>query len=316
MSVKAFGFLLLIAMLVQWLMLPLITAGCAAPRQMRLKYGRLKSSALGKEKGFGVYVPPAWDGEQKLPLVVFLHGGGDDEKCLDRYGAAATLDRWILSGKLPPFLMVVPDGDRGFWRNWYDKSHRYQDYVIEEILPRVRSLYPVLTGRESTHLMGISMGGAGTMYMALDRPDIFTSAAVISAPLFNTDQVLEFLGKFFWRTFAGVQRVFGPPDRERQNAENIYTRIRSPEDLKGLTLFIGAGAQDEEGLLETNRAFHEHLKKYGVSHRYLIFEGGHRWKDWNRIFPVALCKHLDRGAPCTLPPDPFYVLEEFTPAAD
>lgn len=282
-----------------------------AHRPMRLEYGRLSSRALGREMEFGIYLPPDWNGGQRLPLVVFLHGGGDDERCLDRYSVTENLDAWILSGRLPPFVMVVPDGERGFWRNWYDGTHRYEDYVIDDVIPRVRQLYPVLPGRESTHLMGISMGGAGTMYMALNRPDVFASAAVISAPMFNTDQVLEFLGKFFWRTFARVQRVFGPPDREGHDNENIYTRIRSPEDLRGLTLLLGVGKQDQRGLLATNRAFHAHLKHRGVPHRYLIYDGGHRWADWKRVFPVVLCKHLAGDEPCELPPDPFYELEEF-----
>ena len=73
---------------------------------------------------------------------------------------------------------------------------------------------------------------------------------------------------------------------------------------------VSVGAQDRAGLLETNNAFHEHLKRRGVPHRYLVFEGGHRWSDWNRIFPVILCKHLAGTRPCELAADPFYVLEE------
>ncbi len=285
-------------------------AGCV-PRQTRLQYGRLASPALGREMGFGVYLPPNWDGRRRLPLLVFLHGGGDNEHCLDRYHVTGVLDEWILKGMIPPFIMVVPDGERGFWRNWYDGSHRYEDYVVDDVIGRVRQMYPVLPGRESTHLMGISMGGAGALYMALHRPEVFASAAAISAPLYNTDQVLEFLDNFLWRTFAHVQRIFGPPERARHESENIYGKIRGPEDLRGLALLLGAGTRDRGGLLETNLAFHEHLKLLSVPHRYLVYEGGHRWEDWLRIFPVILCKHLVADNPCSLPPDPFYKLEEF-----
>jgi len=298
------------AVLVAMPFLMMVAVGCG-PRQARLQYGRFASRALAREMGFGVYLPPNWDGNQQLPLLIFLHGGGDDEHCLDRYHVTEILDEWILQGRIPPFIMVVPNGERGFWRNWYDGSHRYEDYVIDDVIGRVRQLYPVLPGRESTHLMGISMGGAGAIYMALHRPDVFASAAAISAPLFNTDQVLEFLNNFLWRTFARVQRIFGPPDRKRHESENIFTRVRSPADLRGLTLLLGAGTQDRSGLLETNRSFHEHLKSTGVPHRYLVYEGGHEWKDWSRIFPVILCKHLAVDRPCTLPSDPFYKLEEF-----
>jgi enterochelin esterase-like enzyme len=220
------------------------------------------------------------------------------------------MDEWILQGRIPPFIMVVPDGERGFWRNWYDGSHPYEDYVVDDIIGRVRQLYPILPGRESTHLMGISMGGAGALYMAFHRPDIFGSVAAISAPLYTTDQVLEFLNNFWWRTFAPLRRIFGPSDRERHERENIYATIRRPEDLKGIALLFGAGTRDRGGLLETNSAFHQHLKLLGVPHRYLVYEGGHRWEDWRRIFPVILCKHLAGHSSCRLPADPFYRLEE------
>jgi enterochelin esterase-like enzyme len=293
-----------------WVALSALVVGCAH-RPMRLEYHRITSPSLRQEMKIGVYLPPGWDGQERLPLVVFLHGGADDERCLDRYHVTATLDAWVRSGWVPPFIMVVPDGDRGFWRNWYDGTHRYGDYVIDDVIPYVRRHYPVLPGREATHLMGISMGGAGALYMAIDHPDRFASAAVFSAPVFDTDQVLAFLGKFLWRVLARVQRVFGPPDRELHERENVYTRIRSRDDLHGLSLLIGAGTRDAASLLETNRAFHDHLLRHGVPHRFLVYRGGHRWEDWRRVFPVALCKHLRAEAGCELPPDPFYELEEY-----
>lgn len=288
----------------------LAMVACARHYAARLEYRSIASKMIGRPMGFGVYLPPRWDGREELPLVVFLHGGGDDEKCLDRYGVSKDLDDLIQSGSLPPFIMVVPDGQRGFWRNWHDGTHRYEDYVVDEIIPRVRSLYPVRAGRESVHVMGISMGGAGAMYLALHRPDAFGSAGVVSGPLFNPDQVIVFLKSFFWKHFAKVQRIFGPPVREIVEPDNIYTRLRQPEDLRGLSLFLAAGNKDAKGILETNRAFHDHLKAQGVPHRYLTYQGGHRWTDWRRIFPVILCKHLRQEEACRLPEDPFYHLEE------
>jgi enterochelin esterase-like enzyme len=280
-------------------------------QSLRLEYGHLRSQALGRQMGYGIYLPPNWDGRQQLPLVVFLHGGGDDERCLDRYRVISNLDSWILSGQLEPFIMVVPDGERGFWRNWYDGSRHYEDYVVDDIIPRVRELYPALPGREHTHLMGISMGGAGALYLALDRPDVFSTAAAISAPIYDTDQVLDFLEGFFWRYIVRVKRIFGPADREFHSRQNVYTRIQGPEDLHGLTLLIGVGNEDRNGLKATTDAFHEHLKRKSVPHRYLVYQGGHRWQDWQAVFPVVLCKHLAGPGHCELIGDDFYELREF-----
>jgi len=291
------------------LFLALWTLSCAAGKP-RLEYGSFRSDALREEMRYGVYLPPGWDRKTPLPLVVFLHGGGDDEQCFDEHGATAELDDAIRAGRLEPFILVVPDGGRGFWTNWYDGSHRYEDYVVDDVIPRIRSRYPIRPGRESTHLLGISMGGAGAMYMTLHRPEAFASSSVLSAPLMDVDQTVAFLDGFFWQVFARVDRVFGPASRAHVERNNLYTRIRSPADLGGVRLLIAAGTEDRGGIADTTSAFHEHLVKHHVPHQYLVFRGGHRWTDWRPILPVVLCRQLSAGNACALPLHDGYTLEE------
>ena len=257
---------------------------------------------------YSVYTPPGWDEQTPLPLVVFLHGGGDDETVLEQHAVVVeTFDAWIREGRLDPFIMVAPDGERGLWTNWHDGSHRYEDYVVDEIIPAMYADYPIAPGRENLHLMGISMGGAGTMYTAIHHIDRFASATVLSAPIFNVDTTMNFLDGKVMRGLP-VERMFGPPDRAKVEANNPFAQLQSAADLHGTQLLLGVGRSDLPGLLRTNREFHEHLEANAVPHHYLEYRGGHGWRSWSQLFPVALCLHM-RGSACALEPDRFYALE-------
>lgn len=282
---------------------------CGGAQLQRLEQTSLESNALERPMDVSVYLPPQWDGRTKLPLVVFLHGGGDDSRSLEERGATDVLDAMINAGQLEPFIMVAPEGEMGFWSNWYDGTNDYEDWVMEDVIPWVQRTYPVSTAREDTHLMGVSMGGAGTLFMALNHLDRFASASVISAPIFTDEQAAEMFDNFFWRTIFRAERVFGPPTEERVATKSVYLRTQSAEDLRGLRLLIGYGRGDSELIRESSAAFHRHLGARGIPHRTLVYDGEHSWNDWRRIFPATLCRQL-RAAPCRLSRETFYEIRE------
>lgn len=287
----------------------LAAIGCATTTDLpQVEYQEVSSEAEGHTMRYAVYTPPGWDGTTELPLVLFLHGGGDDETALEKYPMAVeAFDAAISSGQVPPFLLVAPDGEFGFWRNWYDESHHYEDWVMEEVLPDAYARFPVKAGRENLHVMGVSMGGAGTLFLSLEHKERFGSASVISAPIFNVEQVMWLLKK---RTyfFAPVRKIWGPPDRDTVVANNPFTTLDGPEDLEGMRLFLGAGTGDRKGILDSNASFHRHLEGHGIAHDYLVYDGEHKWVDWSKIYPAVLCRAL-RGSDCALESDPFYTLD-------
>lgn len=273
-----------------------LALACAGTPE-RVSYDTLDSQAEGRPMAFSVYTPPGWDGRTPLPLVVFLHGGGDDETVLEEKRAVTrTFDEWIREGRLDPFIMVAPDGERGFWANWHDGSHRYEDFVVHEIIPTMRERYPIAEGRENLHLMGISMGGAGTIYTMIHNIELFGSATMLSAPVFDVDRSLAFVQGKVIRGLP-VERLFGNPDRAQVEASNPFARLQSAADLHGTKLFVGVGRSDLPGLLPTNRQFHDHLVDHDVPHHYVEYRGGHGWRAWSKLFPLALCLHM-RGDAC------------------
>lgn len=287
--------------------------GCASHRA-DLSYVTVQSEAEQRPMSYALYKPPGWDGTTALPLVVFLHGGGDDYTVFDKHPVVGRkLDEWISEGRLPPFLMVAPDGRKSFWRNWADGSHRFEDWVLDEVIPDVRAKHPVIAGPDGLHLMGISMGGAGSLEIGLAHLDQFSSVAVWSAPVFNGEQIERLLDNRMLAKVFPIEAVFGRPSAEEIAANNAWARASTPDALGPTRLLIGAGTVDMPGILRGTRAYHQHLSEVGVPHRYVVYQGGHRWVDWARVFPVALCFHLQPEA-CELEPSGFYRVQELTAA--
>jgi len=263
-------------------------AGCTHVPDGRLDYVEVQSRSEGQPMRYGVYEPPGWDRRTPLPLVVLLHGAGDDETAADRKAVTERLDHAISEGRLPLFLMVAPDGDRGLWMDWYDGSHRFKSWVLDEVVPTVRRSHPVVEGPSGLHLVGVSMGGGGGIQMWLAEPARFGSATIISAPILDEAGTRAFLAPYMEPEV--MLRVFGPP--ASGNGVDPYVTLSSSAGLEGSRLVFGAAKRDLGAIVEANAAFHEHLARAGVPHRYVLFPGFHRWASWAPMFEYSLCHQL------------------------
>ncbi len=222
-----------------------------------------------------------------MPIVVLLHGAGDDSTSADRRALVRRLDAAVASGELPPFVLVTPEGDFGFWVDWHDGSHRWRSWVLDEVVPDVRRRFPTIEGT-ALHLAGVSMGGGGGLQMWLSDPARFGSAAILSAPILDEADTRSFLARF---VAPGVlERVFGPPGSKV--GIDPYTALASAADLRGSRLLFGAARLDRGGILRSNEAFDRRLREAAVPHRFVVFPGNHSWRTWSRVLPWAICWQL------------------------
>jgi len=237
---------------------------------------------------YAVWAPQDLKAAERLPIVIFLHGGGDEADCFDEAGLGQYLDQALSEGRIPRTIIVVPQGNHGFWENWKDGSYGYRDWALREVLPQVQKRYNTLPCPDGCHIMGISMGGHGVLRFALLEPELFRSATAISAPILDTEAVLNFQDNFWWGWFIPVERIWGVPDRAAIEKEDLYLRWRQPKDLKGIRLFISWGDDDREGIQFTNRRFAKHLQQQGIDHNAFEYKGGHNWKAWTPVIERAL----------------------------
>lgn len=117
------------------------------------------------------YTPKEYytDTLKNWPLIIYLHGGsarGTDTIKLYTYG----IPDQIWRGREFPFVIVAPQcpvHHRWSTDNWFENF--YEDIITK---------YRVDTNR--VYLTGLSLGGAGTWYLAIKYPEIFAAIAPVN----------------------------------------------------------------------------------------------------------------------------------------
>jgi enterochelin esterase-like enzyme len=96
------------------------------------------------------------------------------------------IDRLMADGKLPPAIYALPDCFTRYGGSQYRNSTaigRYEDYVIDEIVPYIDRTYRTIAGPEGRGIFGKSSGGYGSITLGMKHPDIFGAVACHSGDM-------------------------------------------------------------------------------------------------------------------------------------
>jgi S-formylglutathione hydrolase FrmB len=274
-----------------------LLAACAAPDH-RLEYGEVRSEILDKGMGFSVLRAPAVKGvdPSELPVVVLLHGMGDDHRSLDRFGLSSRLRGAMESGRVPLAHFAMPDGERGFYINWYDGSRRYEDYILEEVLPAAEALLGAHPTRDRRVIMGVSMGGGGALQIGMRHPELFSAAGSFSGLLLDEEDAKRLIRTSGMRFFVDLERVFSDgSDQAFFDAHNIYEIAERRAAAFDQRIFLAAGTREAPEFLGTAGKLHDHLARLGIDHVFTAYDGGHGWRDWAPVIEEALPYLVGRG---------------------
>jgi enterochelin esterase family protein len=97
------------------------------------------------------------------------------------------IDRLMAEGKLSPAIYVLPDCFTRYGGSQYLNSTaigRYEDYVIDEIVPHIDRTYRTIAGSEGRGVFGKSSGGYGSIVLGMKHPDVFGAVACHSGDMY------------------------------------------------------------------------------------------------------------------------------------
>ena len=141
----------------------------------------IDSQILGTQMKYSVYLPEGWDGKTTLPVLYMLHGYGDDQNSwLDKGNLAALTSAAITSGEVGKMVVVTPDAMQTFYCNGYQNGMAYEDYFFQELVPTIEAMFNVGQDKSKRAIGGLSMGGYGTLYYAVQHRDMFCCAYAMS----------------------------------------------------------------------------------------------------------------------------------------
>lgn len=191
--------------------------------------GVLRDNPLGDPhvRRLPVYLPPGYDDAPLLryPVIWVLApytSWGErlfnlqawDENIVQR------MERLISHGQAEPAILVFPDAFTSYGGSQYVNSPavgRYEDYVLEELVPFVDERFRTLASREHRAVMGYSSGGFGALRLAMRHPDLFHAAASHSG-----DMLFE---ACYWPDIPGALREY----EKAGSVEAFVGRLRQIE---------------------------------------------------------------------------------------
>ncbi len=249
----------------------------------------MPSEILGMERKYAVYLPPCYEtSHRSYPVMYLLHGAGDDQSGWIQFGEVLHItDKAIREGSATPMIIIMPDantGRRGYF-NDITGAWRYEDFFFEELMPFVENKYRIRKEKRYRAVAGLSMGGGGTFMYALRRPDLFSSAAPLSAyigPLSIEEARARFIGQ------ENTEGISDEALRDYFETHNALSMINNwPEENKrSVRWYIDCG--DDDFLYEGNSLVHIAMKKNDIPHEFRIRDGGHTWTYWRESLPKVL----------------------------
>lgn len=143
------------------------------------------------EQPYGLYLPPHFNPHRKYPLVIMLHGAGSNHRLALRrvFGKSnkpgendVEATRYFPEWKDVDYIVASPlaRGTMGY--------QGAPEKDVYDVLADVERRFPIDPDR--VYLTGLSMGGGGTLWVGLSRPDVWAAIApCCPAPPPGTDEL-------------------------------------------------------------------------------------------------------------------------------
>jgi predicted peptidase len=183
---------------------------------------------IAVELNYLLYLPSDYsDSKKAYPLVLFLHGAGErgeDINLVEIHG----IPKLINMGREFPFITIAPQCPSDRW--WPDPVFVK---ALISLIEKTKTQYNVDDSR--IYATGLSMGGYGTLEIAIERPDLFSGIIPICG---GGD--LKKIGRLkdmpVW-LFHGDADTVVPVE----NSTNIYDILKPINDNVKITIYKEVG---------------------------------------------------------------------------
>jgi len=274
------------------------------------------------DRPVSVYLPPGYakNPQRRYPVVYLLHGFTDsDTNWFGRAGqhfvhVPKAVDAAYKNG-VSEMIIVMPNAFTKYQGSMYSNSAAVGDwetFVARDLVAWVDSHYRTIATPESRGLAGHSMGGYGTLRIAMKQPGVFAAIYAMSscclAPNPNPDpKMFELAAQvrtdaditaadFFIKAMLASAAAWSPnpkkpplyidlplvdgkldPDvlaRWTANAPNVMLHQYLPALRSYQAIGIEAGEQDQAAI-DGSKQLHALLLSYSISHDYETYAGDH-----------------------------------------
>lgn len=250
---------------------------------------RLTHAEEAGARSYDLYVPSGYTGRSAVPLLVMLHGGGQDARDF------AVGSRMNELAEREGFLVVYPEQSpaanrQRFW-NWFRPGDQQrgegEPAVLAGITQRVVREYAVDPGR--VFVAGISAGGSMAAVMAAAYPDLFAAVGVVCG--LPAGVAHDAASAFAAMHGGGVPAAAGAlplivfhGDRDRIVAPVNADRLIACRNDAARTTLGRAGAPGPITTRPADSTAHGYTRsvyldrdRRVVAEQWIVHDGGHAW---------------------------------------
>lgn len=224
------------------------------------------SKKMKRKIGVTVVHPQNVNSEKEYPVLYLLHGYGGNHTTWLRI-KPQLLD---MSDR-DEIIIVCPDGENSwYWDSPINKNSQFETFISKELVEYIDSNYNTIRDRKGRAISGFSMGGHGSLWLAIRHKDIFGAAGSSSGGLDVRTCYRN------WKIYEQI----GHMDENKERWDN-YTCINQFNLLSDgdLSIIIDCGVDDF--FFDVNQKSHQVLKMKGISHDYIVRPGIHNNIYWN-----------------------------------
>ena len=253
----------------------------------------IRTDAFAEPTKVDVFLPAAYDAEPKRRWPVTYITAGT----MNNHNSFRNVLDGVELTKTYPSLIVSPDGNSGYWSDWYNGGAfgppAYETFVIDQLLPLIDGRYRTKARRSHRLISGVSMGGYGAAMLAARHPDLFAGVSSISGA---TDSNLPYLAAAVSAssTFDGgdVDAINGPratqevrwrghnPTDLAENLRDVDVQVRTANGIPAPEIGENPASADgvscivEQGVYQGSMSFHNRLDAIGKAHVYEDYGNG------------------------------------------
>lgn len=226
----------------------------------------IASNKMRKEIRTIVITPEATDSCNRFPVIYLLHGhGGNEYSWLE---IKPTLKQMCDKDRI---IVVCPNGENNwYWDSPKNKDSQFETFISKELVNYIDSNYNTIKDRKFRAIMGLSMGGHGSLWISMRNKDVFGACGSTSGGV----DIVSFPDKWDMEKQLGLYN----DNKKTWYFHSVINNIDKIQD-KELAIIIDCGTEDY--FFDINNKLHSILLKKGISHDYICREGKHNKTYWN-----------------------------------
>lgn len=160
---------------------------------------------LGRTRRIWIYLPPDYEASSLSYPVLYMHDGqnlfDDSTSFAGEWHVDETLNDLATGGAKVPIVVGIENSGEFRIAEYTPWPHPvygggdgdlYMEFIVETLKPYVDANYRTLPERESTAIMGSSLGGLISHYGALKYQEVFSKAGIYSPSYWFSDSVWQF----------------------------------------------------------------------------------------------------------------------------